>query len=91
MEVTMKRLLLLWRVGRKDLRLLWLALHHPSRPAWLMPAAGLLAIFALEPANFAIPLLGAIDDLVLLSILLHALVRSLLAEVQASVGRQTSP
>ena len=57
----MKRLLLLWRVGRQDLRLLWFALRHPNRPLWLLPAAGLLALFALEPANFAIPLLGAVD------------------------------
>jgi uncharacterized membrane protein YkvA (DUF1232 family) len=83
----MKRLLLLWRVGRQDLRLLWFALRHPSRPLWLLPAAGVLALFALEPANFAIPVLGAIDDLVLLPILLHALVGFLPAEVQTSFAR----
>ena len=83
----MKRQLLLWRVGRSDLRLLWAALHQPSRPVWLLPAAGLLALFALEPANFAIPLLGAVDDLVLLPILLHALVGFLPDEVRASAAR----
>ena len=83
----MKRLLLLWRVGRHDLRLLCFALRHPSRPLWLLPAAGLLALFALEPANFAIPLLGAVDDLVLLPIFLHALVGCLPAGVRASFGR----
>ena len=83
----MKRLLLLWRVGRQDLRLLWFALRHPNRPLWLLPAAGLLALFALEPANFAIPLLGAVDDLVLLPIFLHALVGFLPAGVRASFGR----
>ena len=83
----MKRLLLLWRVGRLDLGLLWFALRHPSRPVWLVPAAGLLASLALEPANFAIPLLGAVDELVLLPILLHALVGLLPAEVNASFGR----
>ena len=82
----MKRLLLLWRVGRHDLRLLWLALRHPNRPVWLLPATGLLAVFALEPANFAIPLLGAIDDLVLLPILLHALVGFLPRAVRATSG-----
>lgn len=76
----MKRLLLLWRVGRQDLRLLWFALRHPSRPIWLVPAAGLLALFALGPANFALPLLGAIGDLLLIPIVLHALVGFLPAE-----------
>ena len=70
----MRRLLFFWKVGREDLRTLWFALHHRSRPIWLLPATGLLALFALEPANFAIPLLGAVDDLVLLPLLLHALV-----------------
>ncbi len=79
----MRRLLLLWRVARQDLRLLWFALHHPSRPAWLLPIAALLALFALEPANFAIPVIGAIDDLVLLPILLHALLRGLPGEIRA--------
>ncbi len=87
----MKRLLLLWRVGRQDLRLLWFALRHPSRPAWLLPAAGLLALFALEPANFAIPMLGAVDELVLLPIALHALVALLPGEVRASFGRSAAP
>jgi uncharacterized membrane protein YkvA (DUF1232 family) len=86
----MKRLLLLWRVGRHDLRLLWFALRHPNRPLWLLPVAGLLALFALEPANFALPLLGAVDDLVLLPILLHALVGFLPTEVRASFGRDSA-
>jgi uncharacterized membrane protein YkvA (DUF1232 family) len=83
----MKRLLLLWRVGGQDLRLLWFALRHPARPIWLLPAAGLLALFALEPANLAIPLLGVVDDLVLLPVVLHALVALLPAEVRVSFGR----
>lgn len=82
----MKRFLLLWRVARQDLRLLWFALRHPQRPVWLLPAAALLALFALEPANFALPLVGAIDDLVLLPIVLHALVALLPPEVRAAFG-----
>jgi uncharacterized membrane protein YkvA (DUF1232 family) len=83
----MKRWLLLWRVGRQDLRLLWFALRHPGRPVWLLPAAGILALFALEPANFAIPLLGVVDDLLLLPVALHALVSFLPADVRASFGQ----
>ncbi len=83
----MKRLLLLWRGGRQDLRLLWFALRHPSRPAWLLPAAGLLALFALEPVNFAIPLIGAIDDFVLLPIIPHALLSYLPADIRFGFGQ----
>jgi uncharacterized membrane protein YkvA (DUF1232 family) len=87
----MKRLLLLWRMGRRDLRLLWFALRHPARPVWLIPATGVLAVFALEPANFALPLLGAVDDLVLLPIALHALVALLPPAVRTAFGRGSVP
>jgi hypothetical protein len=83
----MRRWLLLWSVGRQDLRLLWFALRQAGRPVWLLPATGILALFALEPANFAVPLLGAVDDLLLLPIVLHALVGFLPAEVRASYER----
>jgi uncharacterized membrane protein YkvA (DUF1232 family) len=86
----MRRLLLLWRIAREDLRLLWFALRHPSRPVWLLPAAVLLALFALEPANFAIPLLGAVDDFVLLPLVLHALLGLLPADVRAGFSRLNS-
>lgn len=83
----MRRLLLLWRVGREDLRLLWFALRQPKRPAWLLPIAMLLALFALDPANFAIPVVGVVDDLVLLPMLLHLLLRYLPAEIRAGFRR----
>jgi uncharacterized membrane protein YkvA (DUF1232 family) len=72
-EVAMRRLFRLWRLGSRDLAVLWAALRHPKRPHWLLPASLALAFFALEPFNFAIPLLGVVDDLVLLPLLLHAL------------------
>jgi uncharacterized membrane protein YkvA (DUF1232 family) len=50
-----------------------MALRHPNRPAWLLPAALALGFFALEPLNFVIPVLGAVDELILLPLLLHVL------------------
>ncbi|HEY6484553.1 MAG TPA: hypothetical protein VIY54_13600 [Steroidobacteraceae bacterium] len=88
----MFRLFRIWRFGRHDLQLLWFALRHRQRPAWLWPAALLLAWYALEPANFAIPFLGVVDDLVLVPALLHILLRWLPAEIRADFdGRSTSP
>ena len=60
-------------MSRNDLRLLWRALRHPNRPTWLLPATLALGFFALEPFNFAIPVLGVVDDLLLLPLLLHGL------------------
>ena len=69
----MRRIFRLWRMSRTDLRLLWQVLRHPNRPTWLIPATLVLGFFAFEPLNFAIPVLGVIDDLFLLPLLLHAL------------------
>jgi uncharacterized membrane protein YkvA (DUF1232 family) len=69
----MRRLFRLWRLSGQDLRLLWMALRHPNRQRWLIPATVALAFFALEPFNFAIPFLGIVDDIFLLPLLLHLL------------------
>jgi len=79
----MRRLLvLLWRVSRADLRVLWLALRSPGRPGWLLPATLFLGFYALAPFNFALPILGVLDDFVLVPLALHWLVR-LLPQQQA--------
>lgn len=69
----MLRLFKLWRLTGRDLRLLAFAMRHRDRPAWLIPAAAALALYALEPLNLALPVVGAIDDLVLLPLALHCL------------------
>ena len=71
----MRRMLKLWRSSGQDLRLLWMALRHTQRPRWLLPATIALALFALEPFNFAIPLLGILDDVFVLPLLLKLLAR----------------
>ena len=83
----MIRLLRLWRLGANELRLLWYALRHPERPLWLLPAAALLAFYALEPVNFALPVLGIIDDFLLLPLLLRLVVRFLPAGVRPAGHR----
>jgi uncharacterized membrane protein YkvA (DUF1232 family) len=85
----MLRLLRLWRLGANDLRLIWYALRHPERPFWLLPVAALLAVYALDPANLALPVLGVIDDLLLLPLLLHVVVRFLPAGIHYDFGRRS--
>ena len=79
----MIRLFRLWRMVGKDLRLLRFALVHPRRPFWLVPALVLLALYALDPINFALPVVGAVDDIVLLPMLLHVLLRLLPAPIRS--------
>ena len=87
----MLRLLKLWRFARTDLRLLWFALRHRRRPAWLWPTAALLALYALEPVNFALPALGVFDDFVLLPLALHVLLKLLPADIRAGFHRDSVP
>jgi hypothetical protein len=69
-------------VAGQDLRLLWFAIGHEHRPVWLLPALGVLTLFAVEPANFAVPVLGAVDELVLVPLVLHSMVKMLPAQVR---------
>ena len=71
----MRRLFRLWRFSGRDLRILGMALRHPDRPRWLIPATIALAFFALEPFNFAIPFLGIVDDVFVLPLLLRVLAK----------------
>ncbi len=67
----MKKLLMLWRVGRTDLRLIWFAFLHPDRPRWLRPATLALLLYAISPLSYAVPVIGLVDDLVVVPMLLH--------------------
>jgi len=84
------RWLRLWRLIRADLRFLWFALRHPSRPAWLWPVAAVLVLYAIEPANFAVPLIGALDDLLLVPLLLHLLLMLVPGEIRGDFLRRAA-
>lgn len=87
----MLRLLAIWRLIGRDLHLLWFALRHPRRPFWLVPAVALLGLYALDPANFAFPPAGVVDDAVLIPLVLHWLLRLLPAEIRGgAAGGSTS-
>jgi uncharacterized membrane protein YkvA (DUF1232 family) len=84
----MLRLMKLWQRCGHDLRLLWFALRHPARPAWVWLLALLLAIYALGPLNFAIPWLGVLDDLVLLPLILNFALKFLPLAIRAEFARR---
>ncbi|AIO30900.1 putative membrane protein [Burkholderia cenocepacia] len=83
----MKRLVLLWKTARGDLRVLWAVLGRSDRPGWLIPALGFVAVYALGPLNFAIPLLGVVDDAVLVPFFLHLIVLGLPTSLRNSMAR----
>lgn len=84
----MKRIFALWRtVAGQDLRLLWFAIRHEKRPGWLLPGLAVLALFAVEPANFAVPVFGAVDEFVLVPLVLHGMVKMLPTQVLEGFAR----
>ncbi|RZF26943.1 hypothetical protein EVC45_25155 [Paraburkholderia sp. UYCP14C] len=83
----MKKLALLWKLVRNDLRVLSAALQHPDRPGWLIPAVALVGLYAIDPFNFAVPFVGVVDDGVLVPMALHLMVRCLPTELRRQRGR----
>jgi uncharacterized membrane protein YkvA (DUF1232 family) len=73
----MKKIALLWKIVRDDLSVLFYALRHPDRPGWLMPATALVALYAIDPFNVAVPFVGIVGDGVLVPLVLHLMVRCL--------------
>jgi uncharacterized membrane protein YkvA (DUF1232 family) len=87
-----KRLLLLWTLVRGDARRLWLALRHPASPTWLKWAVAGLALYLVSPVDLLpdfIPLLGLVDDLVLIPLAIRALLNRLPPNVRADIDGRT--
>ena len=89
----LKKLSALYALVLKDAAILWFALRHPARPAWLRPALAVLALYVLSPVDLVpdvLPVFGLIDDLVLVPLAMAWLVRLLpesLRRSQAEAAR----
>ena len=84
----------LYALVRQDVRTLWHALRHPARPAWLRPAVALVALYLLSPIDLipdVLPVIGIVDDLVLIPLFVAWLVRRLPDEVKPApaAGKRT--
>lgn len=84
-----KKLSMLWALLRGDARHLWLALRHPLQPRWLKPAVGLMLLYLVSPVDLLpdfIPVLGLVDDLVLLPLAVRFVLDRLPPAVRADIG-----
>lgn len=75
-----KRLTLLWTVVRGDARQFWRALRHPDAPAWLKVGTALIVLYVLSPIDLIpdfIPVLGVMDDVVLVPLAIRFMLRRL--------------
>jgi uncharacterized membrane protein YkvA (DUF1232 family) len=79
-----KRLSLLWTLVRGDARQLWFALRHPDAPAWLKLGAALIVLYVISPVDLipdVLPVIGVVDDLVLVPLAIRGLLKLLPPEL----------
>ncbi len=79
-----KRLSVIWLAVRGDAKRLWYALGHPEAPGWLKTGAAAIVLYLLSPIDLIpdmVPVLGVVDDLVIVPMAL----RSLLARLPAHI------
>jgi uncharacterized membrane protein YkvA (DUF1232 family) len=79
-----KRLALLWTLVRTDARRLWFALRHPAAPGWLKVGAALIVAYVISPIDLlpdVLPVIGVVDDLVLVPLAIRWLLNRLPPEI----------
>lgn len=85
-----KRLSLLWTLVRGDARQLWFALRHPAAPGWLKIGTALIVLYVISPVDLIpdwIPVIGVLDDLVLIPLAIRFMLKLLPPELaQASAS-----
>jgi uncharacterized membrane protein YkvA (DUF1232 family) len=87
-----KRLSMLWAVVRGDARLLWRALRHPLAPGWLKAAVALLVLYLISPIDLIpdwVPVLGVMDDLVLIPLAIRFMLGRLPAHLRNDIARSS--
>lgn len=83
-----KRLSMLWLLVRGDARRLWFALRHPQAPRWLKVGTALVLLYLISPIDLvpdALPIIGVVDDLVLVPAAIRFMLRRLPPELLRDV------
>jgi uncharacterized membrane protein YkvA (DUF1232 family) len=84
-----KRLAVLWTVVRGDAMALWRALRHPLAPGWLKWAVAGVLLYLLSPVDLIpefVPLLGVMDDIVLVPLAIRTILKRLPAALRNEIG-----
>lgn len=75
-----KRLSVIWLAVRGDAKRLWYALGHPEAPGWLKAGTAAIVLYLVSPIDLIpdmIPLIGVVDDLILVPMALRWLLARL--------------
>lgn len=88
-----KRLSVLWLAVRGDAKRLWYALGHPEAPGWLKAGAAAIVLYLLSPVDLIpdmIPILGVVDDLVIVPMALRWLLARLPTHIREHAQARAS-
>ena len=89
-----KRFALLWTVVKGDARLLWRALRHPAAPGWLKLGVVGIVLYLLSPVDLipdVLPVIGVMDDLVIVPLAIRWLYRRLPDALRAELEGRAAP
>jgi uncharacterized membrane protein YkvA (DUF1232 family) len=84
-----KRLSVILSVVKGDARLLWRALRHPHAPGWLKFGVAGIVLYLLSPVDLipdVVPVLGVMDDIVIVPLAIGWLLKRLPAPLRADIG-----
>lgn len=87
-----KKLTIWWTLLRGDAKTLWFALRHPAAPGWLKLGALGVVLYLLSPIDIVpdwIPVLGVLDDIVLIPMAIRFLLKNLPPEVAQAAARRS--
>ena len=88
-----KRLSVLWLLVKGDARRLWFALRHPDAPRWLKAGTALVLLYLVSPIDLipeVVPVLGVVDDLVLVPAAIRWMLNRLPRHIRAQADAHTA-
>ncbi len=80
-----KRLAVVWMAVKGDALKLWYALGHPDSPPWLKAGTAAMALYLISPIDLIpdfLPVVGVLDDLILVPLALRWLLARLPAHIR---------
>ncbi len=89
-----KRISVLWSLVKGDARLLWRALRHPGAPGWLKLGTLGIVLYVISPVDLipdVLPVIGVLDDIVIVPLAISWLVARLPAHIRADIGTAGAP
>jgi uncharacterized membrane protein YkvA (DUF1232 family) len=89
----LKRLSVLWVAVKGDARLMWHALRHPEAPGWLKIGAAALVLYLVSPMDLipdVLPIIGVMDDLVLVPLAMRFLLGRLPPHIRAHAEQRSA-